>query len=179
MLLPKRDLQKCVQICLKKCDYSVYVDMNNIMLLPKRDLQKCVQICLKKCDYSIYVDMNNITLLPKRDLKTSSYEMNMNYNDNTTILPKRDLKTGSYKMNMNERDLEKLSKSELIKMLLKQKKSKKARNHEDLLDNNPFKDKVAQREPANALNQETLKQDASLKSTQIDQSLQSNPPYQD
>ena len=40
---------------------------------------------------------------------------------------------------MNKRDLKKLSKSELIKMLLKQKKSKKVRNHEDLLDNDPFK----------------------------------------
>ena len=47
-------------------------------------------------------------------------------------------------MNMNERDLEKLSKAELIKMLLKQKKSKKVRNHEDLLDNDPFKDEVSQ-----------------------------------
>ena len=55
-------------------------------------------------------------------------------------------------IDMNKRDLEKLSKSELIKMLLKQKKSKKAHNHEDLLDNDPFKDEVgqpvAQREPA-------------------------------
>ena len=47
-------------------------------------------------------------------------------------------------MNMNKRDLKKLSKSELIKMLLKQKKSKKVRNHEDLLDNDPFKDEVSQ-----------------------------------
>ena len=50
-------------------------------------------------------------------------------------------------MNMNERDLKKLSKAELIKMLLKQKKSKKVRNHEDLLDNNPFKDEVSQPVP--------------------------------
>ena len=41
---------------------------------------------------------------------------------------------------MNKRDLKKLSKSELIKMLLKQEKSKKAHKHEDLLDNDPFKD---------------------------------------
>ena len=47
-------------------------------------------------------------------------------------------------MNMNERNLNKLSKSELIKMLLKQKKSKKVHNHEDLLDDDPFKDEVAQ-----------------------------------
>ena len=50
-------------------------------------------------------------------------------------------------MNMNKRDLKKLSKSELIKMLLKQKKSKKVRNHEDLLDNDPFKDEVSQPVP--------------------------------
>ena len=47
-------------------------------------------------------------------------------------------------MDMNKRDLKKLTKSQLIKMLLKQKKSKKVRNHEDLLDNDPFKDKVLQ-----------------------------------
>ena len=46
-------------------------------------------------------------------------------------------------MNMNKRDIKKLNKSELIK-LLKQKESKKVRNHEDLLDNDPFKDEVAQ-----------------------------------
>ena len=45
---------------------------------------------------------------------------------------------------MNKRDLKKLSKSELIKMLLKQKKSKNVHNHEDLLDNDPFKDEVPQ-----------------------------------
>ena len=48
---------------------------------------------------------------------------------------------------MNWRDIEKLSKAELIKMLLKQKKSKKVRNHEDLLDNDPFKDEVSQPVP--------------------------------
>ena len=48
---------------------------------------------------------------------------------------------------MNKRDLKKLSKSKLIKMLLKQKKSNKARNHEDLLDNDPFKDEVSQPVP--------------------------------
>ena len=47
-------------------------------------------------------------------------------------------------MDMNKRDLKKLSKSELINMLLKQKKSKKVCNHEDLLKNDPFKDEVPQ-----------------------------------
>ena len=36
-------------------------------------------------------------------------------------------------------------------MLLKQKESKKVRNHEDLLNNDPFKDEVAQREPAKCI----------------------------
>ena len=67
---------------------------------------------------------------------------------------------------MNKKDLKKLSKSQLIKMLLKQERKKpeiivvddtkktnkskqqKFSNHVDLLDNNPFKDEVAQQEPA-------------------------------
>ena len=60
---------------------------------------------------------------------------------------KRDLKTSQYKEPMDKKDLKRLSKSELIKMLWKQKESKKIHNHEDLLDNDPFKDEVAQREP--------------------------------
>ena len=68
----------------------------------------------------------------------------MNKEDHIATLPKRGLKTRPYNMDMNERDPEKLSKSELIKLLLKQKKSKKVRNHEDLLDNDPFKDEVEQ-----------------------------------
>ena len=48
---------------------------------------------------------------------------------------------------MEKKDLKKLSKSELIKMLLKQKKSKKVRNHEDLLDNDPFEEEVSQPVP--------------------------------
>ena len=48
---------------------------------------------------------------------------------------------------MEKKDLEKLTKDQLIKLLLKQKKSKKVSNHEDLLNNDPFKDEVAQ-EPA-------------------------------
>ena len=70
--------------------------------------------------------------------------MDMSKEDHITTLPKRGLKRSPYSMDMNERDFEKLSKSELIKMLLKQKKSKKVRNHEDLLDNDPFKDEVAE-----------------------------------
>ena len=50
-------------------------------------------------------------------------------------------------MDMEKEDLKKLSKGQLIGLLLKQKKSKRVSNHEDLLDNDPFKDEVAQ-EPA-------------------------------
>ena len=50
-------------------------------------------------------------------------------------------------MDMEKEDLKKLSKGQLIRLLSKQKKSKRVGNHEDLLDNNPFKDEVAQ-EPA-------------------------------
>ena len=45
---------------------------------------------------------------------------------------------------MEKKDLKKLTKGQLIKLLLKEKKSKKVSNHEDLLDSNPFKDEVAQ-----------------------------------
>ena len=46
--------------------------------------------------------------------------MNMNDNNYVTTLPERDLETSSYKMNMNKKNLKKLSKSQLIKLLLKQ-----------------------------------------------------------
>ena len=61
----------------------------------------------------------------------------------------RDLNKYDYAIyiDMEKKDLKKLTKGQLIKLLLKQKRSKKVRNHEDLLDNNPFKDEVAQ-EPA-------------------------------
>ena len=52
--------------------------------------------------------------------------MNMDNNNYITTLPKRDLKTSSYKMNMNKKDLKKLSKSQLTKLLLKQEKNGQA-----------------------------------------------------
>ena len=54
-------------------------------------------------------------------------------------MEKMDLKTRSYSIDMEKKDLKKLIKGQLIKLLLK-----KVSNHEDLLDNNPFKDDVAQ-----------------------------------
>ena len=64
-------------------------------------------------------------------------------------MEKRDLKKYDYTMDMDmeKKYLKKLSKGQLIKLLLKQNKSKKVSNHEDLLNNNAFKDEVAP-EPA-------------------------------
>ena len=124
------------------------------MTLPIKDL--------KTRPYSM--DMNkedHIVTLPKNGLKTRPYSMDMNKENNIVTLPKkglktrplnigmekRDLKTRPYNIDMEKEDLKKLTKGQLIKLLLRQKKSKKVRNHEDLLDNNPFKDEVAQ-EPA-------------------------------
>ena len=107
---------------------------DHVMTLPKRGS--------KTRPYNM--DMNkedHITTLPKRDLKTRPYNMDMNI----MTLPKKDLKTRPCNMDMNRKDLKRLSKSELIKMLLKQKELKKVHNHEDLLNNNPFKDEVPQK----------------------------------
>ena len=101
---------------------------------------------------------NHIVTLPKYGLKARPYGMNMNKEDHKVTpqkkglktrpynigMEKRDLKTSPYSIDMEKKDLKKLSKSELIKMLLKQKESKKVRNHKDLLDNDPFKGKVPQ-----------------------------------
>ena len=92
----------------------------------------------------------NIVTLPKKGLKTRPYSMDMNKEDHIVTLPKKGLKTRTYNIGMEKmekKDVEKLTKEQLIKLLLKQEKSKKVSNHEDLLDNEPFKDKVAE-EPA-------------------------------
>ena len=104
------------------------------------------------------MDMNTVTL-PKKGLKIEPYSMDMN--KDIATLPKKglktrlynigmekmDLKTRPYSIDMEKKDLKKLTKGQLIKLLLKQKKSKKVTNHEYLLGNDPFKDEVAQ-EPA-------------------------------
>ena len=150
---------------LKKYDCNIYMDMNivtppkrglktrplnmdmnkDIGTLPKEDLKTrpyniyMEKKGLKKYDYNIDMDMNTMTL-PRKGLKTRHHNKDMN---------ERDLKKYDYTkyMDMEKEDLKKLTKGQLIKLLLKQKKSKKVSNHEYLLDNNPFKDGVAQ-EPA-------------------------------
>ena len=82
---------------------------------------------LKTRPYSM--DMNNdIVTLPKKGLKTRPYNIGME---------KRGLK--NYSIDMEKKDLKKRTKGQLIILL-----SKKVSNHEDLLDNDPFKDEVAQ-----------------------------------
>ena len=68
--------------------------------------------------------------------------MDMNKEDHIVTLHKKGLKTGPCNIGrekMEKKDLKKLTKGQLIKLLLK-----KVSNHEDLLDNDPFKDEVAQ-----------------------------------
>ena len=95
-----------------------------------------------------------MTTLPKKGLKTRPYNIGME---------KRYLKKYDYNIDMEKEDLKKLTKEQLIELLLKQEKKKpkvvivdntkptrpkqqkKVSNHEDLLDNNPFKDEVTQR----------------------------------
>ena len=73
---------------------------------------KCVQKGLKKCDYTIYMDMNIVTL-PKKGLKTRPYNIGME---------KRNLKTRPYNIVMEKKDLKKLTKGQLIKLLMNQRK---------------------------------------------------------
>ena len=110
----------------------------NIVTPPKKDL--------KTRTYSI--DMNkDIATLPKKGLKTRHYSKDMSMDNNVATLPKKGLKARHHNKDMNERDLKKydytmymdmekeylkkLTKGQLIKLLLKQKKSKKVSNHED------------------------------------------------
>ena len=108
---------------LKTRPYSMDME-DHIVTLPKRGL--------KRRPYSM--DMNkDITTPPKQGLKTRPYNIGME---------KMDLKTRPYSIGMEKKDLKKLTKGQLIELLLKN-----FSNHEDLLDNDPFKDEVAQ-EPA-------------------------------
>ena len=78
------------------------------------------------------MDMNNdIVTLPKKGLKTRPYNIGME---------KKGLKKYDYNTDMNKRDLKKLTKKQLIKLLLKQQ-AQKPRNsikqmvneHEDII----------------------------------------------
>ena len=81
------------------------MDMNkDIATLPKKGL--------RTRPYSM--DMNkDISTLPKKGLKTRPYNIGME---------KRDLKTRPYNMDMEKKDLKKLTKGQLIKLLMNQRK---------------------------------------------------------
>ena len=140
---------------LKTRHYNKDMNMdNNVATPPKKGLKT------RHCGKDMNMD-NNVATLPKKGLKTRPYSMDMN--KDIATLPKNGLKTRPYNigmekkglkkydytmyMDMEKEYLKKLSKAQLIRLILKQKKSKMVSNHEDLLDNNPFKDEVAQ-EPA-------------------------------
>ena len=80
---------------------------------------------------------DHIVAPPRKGLKTRPYNIGME---------KMDLKTRPYNIDMGKKDLKKLTEGQLIKLLLKLIKLllKKVSNHEDLLDNDPFKDEVTQ-----------------------------------
>ena len=64
----------------------------------------------------------NTTTLPKKGLKTRPYSMDMN--KDIATLPKKGLKKYDYNIDMEKKDLKKLSKNQLIKLLLTQEKKK-------------------------------------------------------
>ena len=102
----------------------------NIVTPPKKDL--------KTRHYSKDMNMdNNVATLPKKGLKTRHYNKDMNMDNNVATLPKKGLKTRPYNIGMAKRDLKKYDYTVYMDM----------DNHEHLLDNDPFKDEVAQ-EPA-------------------------------
>ena len=72
------------------------------------------------------MDMD-IATLPKKGLKTRQYSIDMEKRDLKTSLysmdmSKKDLKTSPYSMDMEKKDLKKLTKGQLIKLLMNQRK---------------------------------------------------------
>ena len=68
------------------------------------------------------MDMNTATL-PRKGLKTKPYSMDMN--KDIATLPKKGLKKYDYNIDMEKKDLKKLTKGQLIKLLLKKEKKPK------------------------------------------------------
>ena len=80
--------------------------------LPKKDL--------KIRPYSMDME-NHLVTLPKKGLKTRPYSMDMN--KDIVTLPKKGLKTRPYNIGMEKmekKDLKKLTKGQLIKLLMNQ-----------------------------------------------------------
>ena len=108
------------------------MDMNERDLKTRSYSKDMKERDLKTRPYS--KDMN------ERDLMTRPYNMNMNKEDQTKTLPKKGLKTRPYNMDMEKKDLKKLTKAQLIRLLLKQKAQipgnsikQMANKHEDII----------------------------------------------
>ena len=82
------------------------MDMN-IVTPPKKGL--------KARPYSMDMEDHRVTL-PKRGLKTRPYSIDMN--KDIVTLPKEGLKTRPYNIDMEKKDLKKLTKGQLIKLVL-------------------------------------------------------------
>ena len=93
--LPKKDL--------KTRPYSMDME-NHIVTLPKKGLKA------RPCSMNMNKD---IATLPKKGLKTRPYNIGME---------KRDLKTRPYNIDMEKKNLKKLTKGQLIKLLMNQRK---------------------------------------------------------
>ena len=65
------------------------------------------------------MDMSTTTL-PKKGLKKYDYNIDMDMKDYIATLPKKGLKKYDYNIDMEKKDLEKLTKDQLIELLLKQ-----------------------------------------------------------
>ena len=65
----------------------------------------------------------NTAILPRKGLKTKPYSMDMN--KDIATLPKNGLKKYDYNIDMEKKDLKKLTKGQLIKLLLKKEKKPK------------------------------------------------------
>ena len=66
----------------------------------------------------------NTATLPKKGLKKHDYNIDMDMKDYIATLPKKGLKKYDYNIDMEKKDLEKLTKDQLIELLLKQEKKK-------------------------------------------------------
>ena len=100
------------------------------------------------------MDMNTATL-PRKGLKTKPYSMDMN--KDIATLPKKDLKKYDYDIDMEKKDLKKLTKGQLIKLLLKKEKKPKVVIVDDTKPTRPtprtYKSRPPVPTPRNKVNQ--------------------------
>ena len=100
------------------------------------------------------MDMNTATL-PRKGLKTKPYIMDMN--KDIVTLPKKGLKKYDYNIDMEKKDLKKLTKGQLIKLLLKKEKKPKVVIVDDTKPTRPtprtYKSRPPVPTPRNKVNQ--------------------------